>query len=110
MTSECDNCGAPVTQNVHGEIWHIANAKARIVKPLVWREETPGYFFADDIGGETWRVHLSLDKVTWFAYRQSGDVMKGFATDDDAKAAANAEYTARVMSCLTGPQASDKPA
>lgn len=70
------------------------------VKPLLWREETPGYFFADDIGGETWRVHLTLDRVTWFSYRQSGDVMRGFANADDAKDAAQADHDTRIMAAI----------
>lgn len=80
----------------------IIAALPDMVQPLVWREETPGYWFADYPMGrnlDIYRAHPHRGGKGWQAYFDDLRTPV-FATADEAKAAANTHYTRRILSAF----------
>jgi hypothetical protein len=70
----CDNCGAPVTQNVHGEIWHIpspAADKARIAALEKVAKAAFGLVYHDQ-----WGTHIYTDDGMWNDAQKLIDALK----------------------------------
>jgi len=67
------------------------------VKALEWSDEDNGDFIAQSIVG--W-YHIGLPHLTWNLMTPNGDV-QSFNTLKEAKAAAQADYEARVSSALS---------
>lgn len=79
----------------------LSAAPQAVVKPLEWDAEENGDFIAVSAVG--W-FHIGRSVSSWNLTMPSGKVAS-FATLDEAKAAAQADYEARILSALTTPPA-----
>ena len=85
-----------------GAIAHVPATDAPVrVKPLVWvdADDDDALARAESMGQE---YSVGYDCGAWFAYSETwcGDVAAGLPTVDAAKAAAQADYEARILAAL----------
>lgn len=103
----CPVCGGPVSQDVHGQVWHVSQARESAdgvkVKPLVWEAISDTSFRAKalmfgNVRVETYGSHWVIN---WSAPGYCDTLIAGeFDTPEAAKAAAQADYEARIKAAL----------
>lgn len=77
----------------------LAALKAAMVKPLEWRQLRDNWFDAEAIGE---RIEVYRQTTHWVWEYDDGP-SDSYKTCDEAKAAAQAHYAARILSALTLP-------
>ncbi|MBN7755445.1 hypothetical protein JYP46_01295 [Nitratireductor aquimarinus] len=84
-----------------GTFPHVApRADAVTVKPLVWDAPMEGSYRATAIGLRYY-VYLNSDDGLWHMYSEGYQPVNGeFATSEEAKAAAQSDYAARILSAI----------